>query len=644
MSTTLFSNRTKIFRLDRSRKGIQEFINAWQAAENITMPRRQKLIDLYDMIMLDNHLSGIIENRKHKVLGETFLLLDKNLKESDKVNIFQKSWFDEFVKHCLDAIYYGYSLIELKEFGENTVQEIALVERRNIVPETKEVLINSYDTKGERFDTPAYNDYYIWVNTGLGLLLKAAPMVIYKRFSIGSHASFNERFGLPSIIVKTDRDDDEKRQIEQEMLKVGTEGLGVIGKDDELNYFQPASGSDSSKTFENLIERVNSELSKLVLGHTKSADDEAKGGQQTYVNKDAINKSPSEERAESDMTFIQNIVNEQLIPRMISFGYPLEGLTFTYNYVRNRKISENQKTIPSDMLRVILEHYELPDDFWEKNFGLQVQKKQKQVENLNNYQNLYSVEQEVANLYGIVNNFDDELRKLFKKFEAIYEKLTTKIYTGAKIIWDKNIAKLTANYLAKSLEISDDLEKKKALRYNVFYFSGAKTYHQLKDINTKLLDEKGELKSFERFFKEVKQINELYNRNYLQAEYEHAVACAQMISFWKNNVQKDTLLKYSSVGDTRTTPLCKKLDGTILPASDGFWAIYYPPNHWRCRSRVLVAEKNEKINPFSGTEKPESIFANNVATEGIIFTEKHPYNNNIPQKIVEKIRDFAENA
>jgi SPP1 gp7 family putative phage head morphogenesis protein len=648
---TLFSSRTKILRLDRGRKSIQEFISAWQAAENTISPRRQKLIDLYEMVLLDNHLSGIIENRKHKVLGETFLLVDKNGNQSDKVNLLRKSWFDKFVEYTLDAIYFGYSLIELKNFDETGyVTEVALVERRNIIPEKRQVLINSYDNKGEPIDNPAYQDYYIFINNGLGLLLKASPMVIYKRFSMGSHASFNERFGLPNLIVKTDRDDAEKRLIEEQMLKVGTDGIGVISKDDEVDYLQPATGADSSKTFENLIERVNSELSKLILGHTKNADDEAKSGQQTYINKDAINKTPSEERVESDMTYVQNIVNEYLIPRLIRLGYPLEGLRFVYNYLLNQKISENQKTITPEMLKVVLEHYDLPEEYFEKNFGLQVIKKQKQenipVNALKDYQNLHSVHHELRDLYGIVNGFDDDLQKLFRKFQAVYERITTKIYSGTRILFDKTIASITAKQLIKTLQIGEDVEKDKALRYNIFYFSGAKTYQQLKEINSKLLDGKGKLKSFEQFYKEVKQTNQLYNRNYLQAEYEHAIAAAQMISIWKNNVEKDKniLLKYSAVGDRRTTPLCKKLDGTILPASDRFWAIYYPPNHWRCRSTVIPIEEGKVSSLPSNIEKPEGIFSGNVATQGIIFPENHPYYNSIPEQMKKKIKEFAEDA
>lgn len=827
MSQTFFSNRTKLLRFDRGRKGIQEFLAAWQAAESIEFPRRQKLMDVYDMVMLDNHLSGIIENLEFKILGETFLLLDEKDKPSEQVKLLQKRWFGEFIHHVLSAKYYGYSLIELKEFDKDgQVEKIALVERRNIIPEKKEVLINTFDTKGERFDNPAYSDFYIFIENGLGMLLKASPMVIYKRFSMGSHASFNERFGLPTIIVKTDKDAIEKEEIEKQMLKVGVEGLGILDKDDEVDYLQPQSGADSSKTFENLTERVNSELSKLVLGHTKNADDEAKGGsQQTYINKDAINKTPSEERVEAYMEDLQTIVNELLIPRLIRFGYPFKGLRFVYNRLRNQKTEENRKSISPELLKVILEHYEIPEEFFNENFGLKVIKKNDSnplpttkpidVSNIKNkydfgcvmlnvseasiaiwtfltqhikaedlYINLeeniagiekephvtllyglhadindndvlsimreipkidvnlldisffeaedydvlkfsvrnpllnelnlrfkelphtsprlhysphatiaylqkgtaqkyvieygflmkeflklsldmavYSksdgnkiaiplldktLENKISNLYNYQNTLDDEIKKLFKRFTKAYENIATKIFSKGSLLFDNTIAKLTSKYLEQSISTLTDYEKINALKENVYWFSGVKTYQQLSELSSKLVDESGRARSFESFMKEAKKVNERYNLNYLKAEYEHAMASAQMISIWNQYVGKNpnVLLKYSAVGDDRTTPLCQQRDGIILPASDSFWIINYPPNHWGpCRSTVIpMNEDTPLVLPKNNLQQPEGIFASNVALDGIVFPKQHPYFENISNEGLARIKKFVNES
>lgn len=47
-------------------------------------------------------------------------------------------------------------------------------------------------------------------------------------------------------------------------------------------------------------------------------------------------------------------------------------------------------------------------------------------------------------------------------------------------------------------------------------------------------------------------------------------------------------LKYDSVRDGRTSEVCRRLDGTILPHDDEFWDTYYPPNHFNCRGQVLT--------------------------------------------------------
>ena len=46
--------------------------------------------------------------------------------------------------------------------------------------------------------------------------------------------------------------------------------------------------------------------------------------------------------------------------------------------------------------------------------------------------------------------------------------------------------------------------------------------------------------------------------------------------------------QYSSILDTRTTPFCNEYHGFTRPVSDPIWGQITPPNHFRCRSTLLV--------------------------------------------------------
>ena len=51
--------------------------------------------------------------------------------------------------------------------------------------------------------------------------------------------------------------------------------------------------------------------------------------------------------------------------------------------------------------------------------------------------------------------------------------------------------------------------------------------------------------------------------------------------------------QYIATVDGRETPLCYSLDGSIFKRSDPFWSMYYPPNHFNCRSTVISMAADE---------------------------------------------------
>ncbi len=66
-------------------------------------------------------------------------------------------------------------------------------------------------------------------------------------------------------------------------------------------------------------------------------------------------------------------------------------------------------------------------------------------------------------------------------------------------------------------------------------------------------------------------------------------------------------LEYVAIDDNRTTPICRKLDGTKLPPDDPFWATYTPPNHFNCRSTVRAIFKGSEEAKRVRERKPKDI-------------------------------------
>lgn len=189
--------------------------------------------------------------------------------------------------------------------------------------------------------------------------------------------------------------------------------------------------------------------------------------------------------------------------------------------------------------------------------------------------------------------------------------------------------------LGVSHEIPKDLTT--ALDENTFYFSGFKTHHELLQASQLLKGDDGGFKPFNRFLQDVQKIDNTYNRNYLQAEYNFAVQSTQMAVKWKEweHDGDDYDLQYRTAGDDRVREEHAALDGTTLPPSDPFWNHYLPPNGWNCRCTTVQVRRGKypQSDPAEAlargqacTSKPkQQIFRFNPGKQQKIFPPKHPY-------------------
>lgn len=190
------------------------------------------------------------------------------------------------------------------------------------------------------------------------------------------------------------------------------------------------------------------------------------------------------------------------------------------------------------------------------------------------------------------------------------------------------------------------------LQQDIFFFSGLKTHAQLFEASRLLLDENKKIKPFAQFNQDFRKINETYNRQYLESEYQFAVASSQMANKW-SNFSDDYNLQYRTAGDERVRDSHDKLRDTTLPKGDAFWSSFYPPNGWRCRCTVVEVlpedykESNSKKAIANGETATSQIgkdgknkleiFRFNPGKQKVIFPPSHPYSKVAGAKEVVKI-------
>ena len=86
-----------------------------------------------------------------------------------------------------------------------------------------------------------------------------------------------------------------------------------------------SSKGDAFNVYDKRVDRANSELSKLIIGQTMTIEDGSSLSQsQTHLE-------VFENLVESDADMLADLVNNQLIPRMVKHGFPIQGLRFAWD-------------------------------------------------------------------------------------------------------------------------------------------------------------------------------------------------------------------------------------------------------------------------------------------------------------------------
>lgn len=318
-----------------TRQDMQDWRQAWQMAINVDSPNRQRIYDIYRDAMIDLHLSGCIEQRKGFVMSRSFKLVDTAGNENEEARHYlEQSWFKQLLKYALDSIYWGHTLIELGDIttdGDGCVcyDGVKLIPRKHVIPEYGRVVsdLGQDWTSGIEYRQPPYSDWLIEAGLfdDLGLLLKAATQTIPKKNMLAFWDTFGEIFGMPMRIAKTtSRDEKEKAKLMDMLNKAGSSLSMVATTETEIEFVESSRG-DSYNVYDKRIDRANSELSKLIIGQTMTIEDGSSLSQsQTHL-------TVFENLVESDRDMLRDIVNNQLLPRMVKHGFPVKGLRFEWD-------------------------------------------------------------------------------------------------------------------------------------------------------------------------------------------------------------------------------------------------------------------------------------------------------------------------
>ena len=657
---------------NRTNVDIKKWRAAIQSAESTTSPRRRDLYDLYFDLILDGHLSSVMEKRQRavKLIPVTFT---KDGEPVEQVNEFlDTKAFRDMLSDLNDSKFWGHSLVQIDFTGDKLTY--ALIPRKHVKPELGVVTPNESDTSGIDFRSEPELNYILEAggHKNLGKLMPAGQYVIWKRGGFGDWAELAELFGRPLRKGKYNPNDQEGKAALLTMLeKLG--GSPYIAYPEGTDVQVDPSGSNlTGDIYDKLKDACNAEISKIFIGSTLTSEQGDKGARSLGE----VHERGEHDAYTDDRLDILSLLNNEFKRLLELHGFPVEGGKFTY-----QDTEELSRKTQLDMVKIIKDMgVPVSDDYIYETFDIpkpenydqlkaqgnpvvvaaepepkpepenepdpeptpEPPKKAKKVPAANKQE--ASFFEKLTGFFTSLVNKSNPLDEFSARTQAEARRIAKMIYDGTLpdgFIVDEGMVNLIAGYLTKSIEEgfgniasfemgSSRRSLGEKLIRNVYKFSAAKTEAMQKDMTAMMVGADGEPLSFSNFKKVVDSLNVQYNKNWTQTEWNTATSSAQIAEKWvgyEEDAEIMPYLEFITVGDDRVRPEHQELNGIIRPVDDPFWDTYTPPIDWNDRCDVIqVTNPDAKPTDISAMKLPPVLdqFANNPGKTGEIFNSENP--------------------
>ncbi len=353
--------------IERSVTGTRKDIQDWRRSENIALNvegRKMWPIQLlFKNILKDTTLTSQIENRRLKVLSAAFVLQDAAGNElEDLTRVHQNAkWINAINSAIFERKLFVHSLIELVK--EKDKINVNLIPRENVDPFAGVVYpdylgIQTIDYR----NADEYNNTLFEFGENfedLGLLNKAVPHVLMKRFTQSCWSELCEIYGIPPRVMKTNTHNPSMRAKGEQMLRdMGAAAWMLI---DTTEDFQFAQGvSTNGDVYKNFMDFCNAELRLLITGVQLGQDSKNGSRSKEEVALDMFN-----DLINADCSEIEEEWNTKIMPACIELGIFPKGTRYVYPPVED--IEELFKRTQQ-----ALQHYEVDAKWYKQKFGVEV--------------------------------------------------------------------------------------------------------------------------------------------------------------------------------------------------------------------------------------------------------------------------------
>lgn len=259
---------------DISRKNIQSWREALDAASNPENPKWSLLQDLYSYLRPDAHLGAMMDIRRGLTETTRYYIRDRKTNKEDpvKTQLLEEEWVFDVIGDLIDHAFFGYTVLQIID---PLTGKYNILPRRNFIPQLDVMLYEANGDSGFSVFDPVFKNSIIVVKSRdqFGLMNDIVPDLIWKKNARQAWAMFSEKFGIPMITATTvTRDQKELDRIEKMLKALGKAAQAIFPQGTTLDIMDTATKGDPHKVFLEQMNYCDAQISKRILGGTMVSD------------------------------------------------------------------------------------------------------------------------------------------------------------------------------------------------------------------------------------------------------------------------------------------------------------------------------------------------------------------------------------
>jgi len=356
------------------RTSIKNWQTAYECAIDVEDPDREELLELFEQIEIDTHISALIETIYSNIMAGGFVVKDPDgTANLDATDLFKRPWFSKFVAFALDSIYWGYTGIQFTGVEEGSWSDCEIIPRNHILPNEAGIRYSSNSRESDAFfSDPGIDKWtcFLYPNLPgdqykLGKFNKIAKSFILKREVTQFWAIFNELFGVPYRVMKTDLSNKSRMNNAVSAMEAMTSAAyAIMHTEDDITFHNGASASNT-QTFKDFLDTANKEISKALIGST-------------MVLEDGSSRSQGEVHERNTLAFtrsygkiVEQMINFILIPKMVNQGFSI-SLDNRFEFDNETKLDE--ASIAAIAVQLKQAGFDISEGYIEERTGIPVEK------------------------------------------------------------------------------------------------------------------------------------------------------------------------------------------------------------------------------------------------------------------------------